>query len=273
MAVSLLFFTNVAHSAPASEQTASIITPFPFAEDAAPQNVLDEMNIDLDLPKMAFDYFRKAKAYKSLSLVKEGAEIESDIYIKGEILHVSGGNGAARYWGGIAGAGRSELVVGIKVYDKSGVLINKGVSTQSGSRGRTIFSAFSNKKNITTAMKAIPSKLFMAVLVGDMTTPEGIVQAIETNYPMAIQAAAKASSRNELFLDEVVTDSLEAVLLKALKGDIKNKYFIDGASWCAINLGKSTNKKYLATLEKVASSRAHKKIKKHAKLAVIALNG
>lgn len=272
MVVSLALFIEVSHASPANELRAVIVAPFHFIEDAAPQNVLDEMNIDNDLPQIIFDYFQKVNAFKNISLGEENTQVEADIYIKGEILHVSGGNGAARWWGGIAGAGRSGLVVGVKVYDKDGQLLNEGVARQAGARGGSVFSVFSNKKNITTAMKAIPQKVFIAVLAGDLTTKEGVVRAMESNDPIVIQAGAKSSNTNKLFVDESVTDSMVEVLLKTLEGDIQNKYYIDGAAWCAINLGNSSNKKYIATLEKVVSSKADKKIIKHAKNALKLLN-
>lgn len=268
VSVSLILSIEGSYALPANETRAAIVTPFPFLDGAAPQNILDEMNIENDLPQLTLDYFQKIKAFKSVSLVNSETEADLDIYIKGEILHTSGGNGAARYWGGIAGAGRSSLVVRIKVYGKDSQLLHEGIAHQSGSRGGTIFSVWSNRKNITTAMNAIPKKIFLSTLAGDMTTAEGIVRALESSDPIAIQAGAKSSSKHNLFLNESVTDSMEKILLKTLKGSIENIYYIDGAAWCAINLGDSSNKKYISTLEKVVSSEAHKKIKKHAKKAL-----
>jgi hypothetical protein len=264
--VSLLFI-QVSYALPSNEKRAVIITPFIFLEGAAPQNVLDEMNMDRDLPKILFDYFQRENTFMNVLLEDEPTDVDVDIYIKGEILHVAGGNGAARFWSGYSSAGTSAVAVGIKVYDKAGQLLNQGVATQNGARGGSLFtvvSTFSNKKNIATAMNAIPQKILIAALGGDLTTANGVVRAIKSNNPILIQAGAKQSNNNDLFLNESVTDSMEEVLLKTVDGNIKNKHYIDGAAWCAINLAGSSNIKYVATLEKVVASKAHKKIKKHA---------
>ncbi|MDK2596854.1 hypothetical protein [Pseudoalteromonas obscura] len=270
--VSVMFFAEASFALPSKETRAVIIEPFPYAEGAAPQNIIDEMDIENELPKLTFEYFNKIKAFKSIALVDTTSEFDADIYIKGEIMHTSGGSGAARYFGGLAGAGRSSLIVGIKVYDKDNNLIHEGVVNQNGARGGSIFSVWSNKKNITSAMNAIPKKIFLSTVAGDITTPEGIVRALQSKDPIAIQAGAKSASKHELYLKKTVTDSMEMVLLESLTVNTKNRYYIDGVAWCAINLGDSSDKKYIPTLESVLASEVNKKIKKHAKKALKKLN-
>lgn len=261
------FFTFIQASYASSplEQRAVIISPFEFSDGAAPDNILEEMNIDIDLPRIIFNFFKEHTAYKDISLVDSDSNVNADVVIKAQIQHVSGGNGAARYFGGLGGAGRSALVVNVKVFDRDDNLVHEAIVNQNGAKGGSIVTVWSNKNNITSAMNEIARKVYVAALAGDVTTPQGVIRALGSNNPLAIQLSARLSHNLKLFEDKSVTDAMEQVLLRTLDGQVDNKYFIDGAAWCAINIGASLDKKYTATLDKVTSSKAHRKIKKHAK--------
>lgn len=255
----------IAWAVPSSEINVTIITPFKFAKDAAPQNVLDEMNIDIDLPKLTLDYFNKRREFKSTVLSDNKTKTNSDIYILGEILHVDGGNGASRYFS-MGFGGKGSMAVGVKVYDRDDKVISESVVLQNGARA-SIFSVFSNKKVIYGAMRRLPAKIFEVARVGNLSTAKGTIRALESNDSLSIQKAALSAGANNLLSDQSVTDAMEVVLLKVIDGS-NDSNLIDGAAWCAINLGSSENTKYIASLENVLQSNAHKKIKKHAKEAL-----
>lgn len=268
MIISFSFCSSSAFAAVASDMRVMVVSPFTYSEDGVPQNVKDELAMDLHLPREVADYFKKVNAFKSVALSESEAQNEADLFVHGEILYVHGGNGAARYFGGLGGAGRASILIGIKVFDAQGQLLHEGRVSQEGTKGTNIITAWSNKKNLTSAMKVLPQKILPVTIGGDLATPEGIVRAVESGNGLAIRAAAQSSHALELFKNKSVTDAMENVVLEAMNNGSDDGYFIDGIAWCLINIGGSGENKYAASLGKVIESGAHKKIKKHAKKAL-----
>lgn len=270
-ALPLLIVEN-ARAVPLKELRVAILVPFQYAEGAAPSNVLDEMDIEVDLPKLTLTYFDKSKVFKSAQLVSRGASVDADIYVEGEILHVDGGNGAARYFS-MGFSGKGSMAVGVKVFDRDGGLIRESVVLQNGARS-SIFSVFSNKKIINGAVRRLAPKIFEFVRTNDVSTKESLIGALESGDSVSIQAAAKEASARNLLGDKLVTDAMEVVLLNSLSGfDDSDDYMVDGLAWCAIGLGKSGDQKYKVTLKKVVVGIGNKKVVKHTKVALENLGG
>jgi hypothetical protein len=254
----------------ASDMRVIVVSPFLYSEDGVPQNVKEEMAIDVDLPQETADYFKSVNAFKSVALSKSGSDLQSeaDLFVHGEILYVQGGNGAARYFGSLGGAGRASMLIGIKVFNAQGQLLHEGRVTQEGTAATNIVTAWSNKKNLTSTLKALPQKILPTAIAGDLETPEGVVRALESRNALAMRAAARSSHTHGLFKNKNVTDAMETFVLQNMKNSDADGNLIDGMAWCLINIGESLDIKYTASLVKIIDSKVPNKIKKHAKNAL-----
>lgn len=258
----------------ASDMRVVVLSPFPYSEDGVPQNVKSEMAIDVDLPREVADYFTKVDAFKSVVLSVSEADLptDADIFVRGEILYVQGGNGAARYFGGVGGAGRASILIGIKVFDAQGQLLHEGRVAQEGTRGTNVITAWSNKKNITSAMQALSPKILPVAIAGDLETSEGVIRAIESKNTFTIRVAGKSAHAHGLFKNKKVTDVMQDFALQNLKNANEDRNLIDAIAWCLINIGESGNKEYTSSLAEIIQGDADKKIKKHAKKALENIN-
>ncbi|UTA47641.1 hypothetical protein L1F30_15975 [Simiduia sp. 21SJ11W-1] len=253
-------------AAPAAELNAVIVAPFTYAESGVPQNVLDEMALDQDVPRELFKYIEGLETYRTVALGDFGQA--ADVYVTGRIQSVEAGNGAERYFGSIVGAGRSAVVVRVQVFNKDKQLLYEGGAVQVGARGGSMSSVFSNKKNIASAVRALPRKLYPIVIAGGVDTPEGIIRAFDSKDPRAIQLAAKGAHQHKLQDEPAVKAAMAALLSDSLNGGYEHGYAIDGLAWCAINLGAAGDATYKPLLEEVVASELPGKVRKHAKAAL-----
>lgn len=254
----------------ASEMRVVVVSPFIYAEDGVPQNVKEEMAIDVDLPRETAVYFESTNAFKSVALLEpdSNTQSEADLVVRGEILYVHGGSGAERYFGSLGGAGRASMLIGIKVFDGRGQLLHEGRVAQEGTKATNVWTAWSNKKNLESALRVLPQKILPIAIGGDLETSAGVIRALQSGSALALRAAAKSSHSHGLFKDHKVTDVMEGVVLEGIDDGDKDGTLIDGLAWCLINIGESLDPKYTPSLVKIIESDAPNKIKKHAKKAL-----
>ncbi len=274
MAVLFIFsLSNISHAK--DPRNVVIIQPFPYTKDASiPQNVKLELNLDKDIPEYMSTYFKKKRSFKDVSIANNINEKVADLYIEGEIIQVDTGNAGSRYVGGFTSAGKSRIVLNIKIYDENKKLLTRGNVTQRGSSGfGSISKTFSNRANITSAAKVIGKHVNKLIITGNTSEPEDIIKAIDSYKSDPLRAATKSAYSDALFHEENVTDAMASALKKMLDSSekIKDKVLLDGLAWCAINLGASENNKYKPILEAVVASNAHRKVKKHAKKSLALL--
>lgn len=271
LAIGFGFSGQIAFAAVASETRVVVVTPFSYSEDGVPQNVKDEMAINVDLPRDIVRYLRKVNAFKSVDLKKSDSALksEADLFVRGEILYVTGGSGAKRYFptAGENSDGRASILLEIKVFDGRNELLYEARLSQAGTRGTNIITAWSNKENIASAVRVLPEQILPIVIGGDITTPEGVIRSVQSGNALAIRLAAISSHTHELFRDAEVTDTMERTVLEAVNNGKIDREFIDGLAWCLTNLGASGDKKYTASLVKIIKSDAHSKLKRFAKKA------
>lgn len=252
-----------------------IIQPFPYAKDGSiPQNVKLELNLDKDIPEYISTYFKKKRSFKNVSIANNINEKEADLYIEGEIVQVDTGNAGSRYVGGFTSAGKSRIVLDIKIYDENKKLLTQGNVSQRGSSGfGSISKTFSNRANITSAAKVIGKHVNKLIITGNTSEPSSIIKAINSYKSEPLRTAAKSAYSSALFHEEEITDAMANALQKMLDSSekIKDKVLLDGLAWCAINLGSSENNKYKPILEAVVASNAHRKVKKRAKKSLALL--
>ena len=270
MFIIIFSWSSSSNASLATNMRVIVVSPFSYSEDGVPENVREEMAIDVDLAQATIDYFKEVNAFKSVSILNSDSKekADADLFVHGEILYVNGGSGAGRYFGGLGGAGRASMLVGIKVFDKEGQLLYEGRVTQVGTKGTNIWTAWSNKKNITSAIKVLPQKILPVAIGGDLTTSDGVIRSLESGNSLAIRAAAKSAYDHELFREKSVTDAMENLVLQEIDNNNDDRYIIDGMAWCLKNIGDSGDHKYIASLDKILKSDAHKKIKEHAKYAL-----
>ncbi|MGH1541329.1 MAG: hypothetical protein ACRBHB_12955 [Arenicella sp.] len=106
----------------------------------------------------------------------------------------------------------------------------------------------------------------------DKNKPRTTTRAIESLrsvYPREMNEAAIKIGKEQLF-DEKIILTLIDLLEAATNTDrgILNSNLIDGLAWCAINLGKSGDKRGIPVLKKTISADLPRKIVKHAKVAL-----
>lgn len=271
----LLIFSLSSLSHAKDPRNIVIIQPFPYAKDGSiPQNVKLELDLDKDIPKYISTYFKKRKSFKNVSIANDINEKVADLYIKGEIVQVDTGNAGSRYVGGFTSAGKSRIILNIKIYDANKKLVTQGNVSQRGSSGfGSISKTFSNRANITSAAKVIGKHVSKLIIVGNTSEPTSIINAINSYKPEPLRTAAKSAYSDTLFNKEEITDAMANALQKMLDSSekVKDKVLLDGLAWCAINLGASENNKYKPILEAVVASNAHRKVKKRAKKSLALL--
>ena len=95
--------------------------------------------------------------------------------------------------------------------------------------------------------------------------PELILK-LNSASSVEMREAAKRIGEEKLYADEAIILASIGVLEKALHSEIgkKEKYRIDGLSWCALNLGHSGDSRSVKILQDISESSLPKKLRKHA---------
>jgi hypothetical protein len=257
---------------PVNQLRAVIVTPFSYENDRnIADNIEKEIDVETLIPQLFFEYTNKLNSFKSLSLETDPKKDEYDIYIKGKVLDVKGGNGAARYFS-FGASGRALLVVELQVFDSKDTLLYEGFAVQNGGAGGGLFSIFSNKKNIHKAIKVISKKLYPVAIAGDLTKAEGIIRAIDSEDLYTIRHAAIASIKHEVYKDEITTDAFMPLIEASINSEENSSIYLDTVSWCLKVLGESKNIKYKPLITSLLDNKPHRKIKGYAKKALKKIN-
>lgn len=101
-----------------------------------------------------------------------------------------------------------------------------------------------------------------------------LVKDLNSDSPVVMQRAAKKIGEERLYADQGIVEASINVLEKSLDKTIskKDKYLVDGISWCALNLGNSGDSRATSLLGKVVASSLPKKVRSHAIHALKKLN-
>jgi hypothetical protein len=253
---------------PVKQLNAVIVTPFSYENTKnIADNIENEIDVENRVPLFLFEHLKKLKPFKSVEISSNPQEEQFDIYIKGKVVDVKGGNGAARYFS-LGMGGRAGLVIELEVYNNKNELLHKGFAMQDGGAGGNLFSLFSNKKNINKAIVAVAKKLYPIAVAGDLTTVYGIEKAIESQDVYTIRYAAISAIKNEIYKELAATDAIETVVQQAISSENDDGTYLDAVSWCLKVLGESKNVKYKSVITALLESKPSRKVKGYAKKAL-----
>jgi len=131
--------------------------------------------------------------------------------------------------------------------------------------------------SVSDGDKGVGAAIVTLPVVKNVTSSDKEIDSVSSSYPDVIkdlnsdsaiemQRAAKRVGEEKLYTDEGVILASIAVLERALKSDIdkKEKYKIDGLSWCALNLGNAKDERASRVLADVMASHLPKKLRSHA---------
>jgi len=270
----MLFIVNVKAFAiaPVNQLKAVIVTPFTYENERnIADNIENEIDVEKLVPQFLYEYTNKLNSFESISLETNPNKDKFDIYIKGKVLDVKGGNGAARYFS-LGTSGRALLVVELQIFDRKDKLLYEGFAVQDGGAGGFLTSIFSNKKNIHKAINVISKKLYPVAIAGDLTKAEGIIRANDSKDLYTIRHAAIASIKHEIYKNEIATDAFKSLVETSINSKEESSLFLDTVSWSLKVLGESKNIKYKPLITSLLESKPHKKIKGYAKKALKKIN-
>jgi len=260
-----LFSVN-SFALPSADRLSVVIeTPFVY-DDSVADNVKSEMSLNKDIPKDFYEYLLRLEPFESLALERSPDKRLYDLYIKGKVLSVDGGDRASRYFtNGLSG--KALLVVELKMYAPNGVLLYEGYAMQNSGSGFDPLRGWSNKKQINRALAVLPKKLYPIIFGGDLTTQEGVVRTVFSENYRAIKFAGKSAIKNKLYMDQSVSEAMAIYVRKSLTSENYEPGFTDSVSWCIKVLGETKSIDHLPLLSSVLNSKLPKKVKGYAKSA------
>ena len=114
-----------------------------------------------------------------------------------------------------------------------------------------------------------------AVTVAIPTSHPGLVAQLKSSSTMTMRTAAKLIGERNIYDDAGINAATIEVLNKFLELGVgeKDKFLIDGLSWCALNLGNTSSQDSREILAKVVASDLPKKLRSHAIHALKVMNG
>ena len=107
------------------------------------------------------------------------------------------------------------------------------------------------------------------------TSHPGLVAQLSSPATMTMRTAAKLIGERKIYDDAGINAATIEVLNKYLEVGVgaKDKFLIDGLSWCALNLGNTNSSDSREMLAKIVASDLPKKLRSHAIHALKIMNG
>jgi len=107
------------------------------------------------------------------------------------------------------------------------------------------------------------------------TSYPDLVRQLNSSDATEMRAAAKRAGEEKLYSDPGIIDACVSVLKRNLERGVgkKDKFLIDGLSWCALNLGNAQSEKSKPILNSIVESDMPKKLRSHAIHALKVING
>jgi len=270
----LLFNFLVCAEDSKKDSSLGIYSPFVYTHpDNIMQNVRNELDLENIIAQETIKNIKTKNFFKNVVIIEEMKDVKADIYLKVQISEVNPGNGAARHFGGLFGAGVSYIIVKVQLLDENKKVIKEANITQNGSRG-SIKATWSNKANLMTTIAPLSRRIIsMIKTTFSVVADEDFISMLSSKDFQEIRYACKKIVSNSSFNNKEILNKVKESLEWYVE-NIGTKEFrkddigIDAMAWCCIVLERASDSQYVGVLTKVVNSNVKGKVKKYAKKAL-----